>query len=208
MGFSRQEYWDELPCPLPGGLPKPGVEPKSPTLQVDSLPAELPGKPRTYYVAAAAAKSLQLCPTLCGPIDSSPSGCAIPGILQARTLEWVAISFSNQCMKVKSESEVAQSSPAPGVCSNLCPSSWWCHPTISSSVITFSSCLQSFPASGSFPKSQFFTSGGQSIVVHGILQARILEWVALPFSRRSSQPRYSTSGIAGRFFTSWATREA
>ena len=109
MGFSRQEYWDELPCPLPGGLPKPGVEPKSPTLQVDSLPAELPGKPRTYYVAAAAAKSLQLCQTLCGPIDSSPSGCAIPGILQARTLEWVAISFSNQCMKVKSESEVAHS---------------------------------------------------------------------------------------------------
>ena len=46
--------------------------------------------------------------------------------------------------------------PTPGVCSNLCPSSWWCRPTISSSVITFSSCLQSFPASGSFPKSQFF----------------------------------------------------
>ena len=45
--------------------------------------------------AAAAAKSLQLCPTLCDPIDSSPPGYAIPGILQARTLEWVAISFSN-----------------------------------------------------------------------------------------------------------------
>ena len=45
------------------------------------------------------------------------------------------------------------------------PLSWWCHPTISSSVIPFSSCLQSFPASGSFPKSQFFTCGGQSIEV-------------------------------------------
>ena len=45
--------------------------------------------------AAAAAKSLQLCPTLCDPIDSSPPGSPIPGILQARTLEWVAISFSN-----------------------------------------------------------------------------------------------------------------
>ena len=45
--------------------------------------------------AAAAAKSLQLCPTLCDPIDGSPPGCPIPGILQARTLEWVAISFSN-----------------------------------------------------------------------------------------------------------------
>ena len=45
--------------------------------------------------AAAAAKSLQLCPTLCDPIDRSPSGSPVPGILQARTLEWVAIAFSN-----------------------------------------------------------------------------------------------------------------
>jgi len=47
------------------------------------------------FMAAAAAKSLQLCPTLCDPIDSSPPGSPVPGILQARTLEWVAISFSN-----------------------------------------------------------------------------------------------------------------
>ena len=46
-------------------------------------------------VVAAAAKSLQLCPTLCDPIDGSPPGSPVPGILQARTLEWVAISFSN-----------------------------------------------------------------------------------------------------------------
>ena len=46
-------------------------------------------------VAAAAAKSLQLCPTLCDPIDGSPPGSPVPGILQARILEWVAISFSN-----------------------------------------------------------------------------------------------------------------
>ena len=48
-----------------------------------------------YHAAAAAAKSLQSCPTLCDPIDSSPPGSTVPGILQARTLEWVAISFSN-----------------------------------------------------------------------------------------------------------------
>ena len=54
-------------------------------------------------------------------------------------------------------------SPTPGACSNTCPSSWWCHPTISSSVVPFSSCLQSFPPSGSFPMNQLFTSGGQSI---------------------------------------------
>ena len=53
-------------------------------------------------------------------------------------------------------------SPTLGACSNSCPSSWWRHPTISSSVVPFSSCLQSLPASGSFPMSQFFTSGGQS----------------------------------------------
>ena len=49
----------------------------------------------TSSTAAAAAKSLQSCPTLCNPIDGSPLGSPIPGILQARTLEWVAISFSN-----------------------------------------------------------------------------------------------------------------
>ena len=57
------------------------------------------------------------------------------------------------------------SSPSPGACSNSCPSSGWCHPSISSSVVPFSSRLQSFPASGSFPMSQFFVSGGQSIGV-------------------------------------------
>ena len=54
-------------------------------------------------------------------------------------------------------------SPTPGVCSNLCPLSRWCHPPISSSVVPFFSCLQSFPVSGSFQMSQFFTSGSQSI---------------------------------------------
>ena len=54
-------------------------------------------------------------------------------------------------------------SPTPRACSNSCPLNQWCHPTISSSVIPFSSCLQSFPALVSFPMSQFFASGGQSI---------------------------------------------
>ena len=56
-------------------------------------------------------------------------------------------------------------SPTPGTYSNSCPLSWWCHPIISSSIVPFSSCLQFFPASGSFQMSQFFTSGGQSIGV-------------------------------------------
>ena len=62
-----------------------------------------------HHAAAAAAKLLQLCPTLCDPIDSSPPGSPVPGILQARTLEWVAISFSDagKCkVKLKSLSRV------------------------------------------------------------------------------------------------------
>ena len=54
-------------------------------------------------------------------------------------------------------------SPFPMACSNSCPLSWWCYPTISSSVVPYSTCLQSFPASGSFLMSQLFASGGQSI---------------------------------------------
>ena len=56
-------------------------------------------------------------------------------------------------------------SSIPKAFSNSCPLSWWCHPTTSSSVLPVSSCLQSFPASGSFWRSQFFTSGGQSIEI-------------------------------------------
>ena len=59
-------------------------------------------------------------------------------------------------------------SPTPGVHPNPCPSSWWCHPTISSSVVPFFSCLQYFPASGTFPRSQLFASGGQSIRVSAL----------------------------------------
>ena len=62
------------------------------------------------------------------------------------------------------------SSPSlfPGVCSNSCALNWWYHPTISSSVVPFSTCLQSFPASESFPVSQLFASGGQSIGVSAL----------------------------------------
>ena len=90
----------------------------------------------------------QSCPTLSNPMDCSLPGSSIHGILQARVLEWGAIAFS---------------SSSPETYSNPCPLSWWCHPTISSSVVPFSSCLQSFPASGSFPINQFFSSDGQSI---------------------------------------------
>ena len=73
-------------------------------------------------------------------------------------------------------------SPTPGVYSNSCPLSRWCHPTTSSSVISFSSHFQSFPASGSFSVNQFFTSGGQSIGVsasESVLPVNIQDWFPL-----------------------------
>ena len=73
-------------------------------------------------------------------------------------------------------------SPTPRAWANSCPSSRWCHPTILSSVVHFSSCLQSFPASGYFQMSQFFTSGGQSIGVSAsasVLPMNIQDWFPL-----------------------------
>ena len=87
-------------------------------------------------------------------------------------------------------------SPTCVACSNSCPLSWWGHPTISSSVIPFSSCLQSFPSSGSFPTSQFFASGDQiigALVSASVLPMNIQDWFPLgwtgwtPCSPRDSQ---------------------
>ena len=72
--------------------------------------------------------------------------------------------------------------PTPGAYSNSCPSSWWCHPAISSSVVPFSSCPQSFPASGTFPISQLFVWGGQSTGVstsESVLPMNTQDWSPL-----------------------------
>ena len=165
-------------------------------------------------LAAAAATSLQSCPTLWDTIDSSLPGSPVPRILQARTLEWVAISFSNAWkwkVKLKLLSRVwilaipwtaayqaspsmgfsrqeywsglplpsLCPSPTPGVHSNSCPSSQWCHPAISSSIVLFSSYPQSLPASKSFPMSQLFAWGGQSTGVSALasfLPKKSLGW--------------------------------
>ena len=135
----------------------------------------------------------QLRLTLWDPVDYSPlPGSSAHGIFQARRLEWVAISFSRgsfqpkawtqvSCIVVSQFSHSVMSdslqlhrlqharppcpSPTPGVYSNSYPSSQWYHSTTSFSVIPFFSCLQTCPASGYFPMSQFFTSGGQGIGV-------------------------------------------
>ena len=101
-------------------------------------------------------------------------------------------------------------SPTPGAYSNSCLLCWWCHPTISSSVVPFSSCLQSFPASGSFPVSQFFTSGGQSIGVlasASVLPVNIQDWFPLgwtgwiPCSPRDSRIFSNTTLQKHQFFS-------
>ena len=104
LGFTRQEYWSGLPFPPPGDLPNRGIKPASPALEggfftIEPLSPVKPtdGKKKKknltmLYITSA--KSLQSCPNLCDPIDSSPLGSPIPGILQARTLEWGAITFS------------------------------------------------------------------------------------------------------------------
>ena len=157
-------------------------------------------------IATAATKSLQSCLTLYNPIDRSPPGSSVPGILQARTwlgedkmytemhvYSYVHPYFTEvvnfwQCqmpqltlfydrLKIKKQCNVWK---VKVLVTQLCPTLFnplYCSPP------------------GSF--------------VHGILQARILRWVAYPFSRGSSQPRDQTwvSYTAGRFFTAWATRK-
>ena len=101
-------------------------------------------------------------------------------------------------------------SQSPIVCSNSCPLNWWCHATISSSIVPFSSCLQSFPASGSFPISHFLVSGGQSIGVSvsaSVLPMKIRGWFPLGLTalisllyKRFSRVFSSTPAQKNQFF--------
>ena len=100
MEFPRQEYWNELPFPIQGYLPDPGIKSGSPALQADSLPSEPPGKPFFFrgdskqlllLLLLSHVSRVRLCVTPKMATHQAP----VPGILQARTLEWVAISFSN-----------------------------------------------------------------------------------------------------------------
>ena len=94
MGFSRQEYWSGLPFPSPGDLPNPGIKPRSPTLQADTLTSVPPGKQM---------KVAQLCLTLCDPMD-----CIVHGILQARILEWIAFPFSRRSSQPRDQTQVSR----------------------------------------------------------------------------------------------------
>ena len=109
--------------------------------------------------------------------------------LQSRSMHQRPLIFSHCSVAVLSDSlrpcglkhaGLPCPSPSPGACSNSCPLSGWCHLTISSSVVPFFSCLQSSPASGSFPVSQFFASDGQSIGASAsVLPMNIQDWFPL-----------------------------
>ena len=89
-------------------------------------------------------------------------------------------------------------SPTPGTCSNSCPSSRWCHPTILSFLVPFSSCLQSFPASVSFPMSQFFAVDGQSIGASAsasVVPMTIQDWFPLGWTGWISLQSKGLSGV-------------
>ena len=107
---------------------------------------------------------------------------------QTHNSQFISVQFSHSVMSDSLRPHELQHarppcpSPTPGVYPNPCPSSWWCHPAISSSVIPSSSCPQSLPASGTFPMSQLFTSGGQSIGVSAstsVLPMNTQDWSPL-----------------------------
>ena len=107
MGFSRQEYWSGLPFPHPGDLSEPGIESTSlmsPVLAGGVFTTSATSEAHSF--TAAAAKSLQSCPTLCDPVDCSPSGSSVHGILQANILEWIAISSSRRPSQPRDQIQV------------------------------------------------------------------------------------------------------
>ena len=123
---------------------------------------KMPAQERSFGLCYQYSSVTQSCPTLWDPMD-----CTKPG-------------------------QFPCPSPTPRACSNSCPSSQSCHPTISSSVVPFSSCPQSFPASGSFQMSQLFTSGGKSIGVSASTSV-------LPINTQDSFPLGWTGWISLHF---------
>ena len=130
-----------------------------------------------------AVQLLESCLILCNPMDGCPSGFSVSMGLSrqgyrrelSRLLRGIvhgSVQFNSVAQSCRlcdtmdsSRARLPCPSPTPGACSNLHPSCWCCHSTMSSSVLPISSCIQSLPASGSFPMSQLFPSGGQSIGV-------------------------------------------
>ena len=137
-----------------------------------------------YYICM----NVKSCPTLCDPKDYSPPGYSVCGILHARILKWVTIPFT------RGPSQPRDQTQSPAVQSDS----------------LLSEPPETFKVKGKVAQTCLTLCNPMDYTVHGILQARIPEWVAFPFTRGFSQPRNRArvSCVAGGFFTSWAIREA
>ena len=146
-------------------------------------------------------KVTQSCPILCNPMDYT-----VHGILQATILEWAAFPFSRASSQPR---DWTQSKSSHFYWKGFQNSKRWNNFT---EVVSLTNASESASVSRSVASDSLWPMdcNPQSSPVHEILQTRILGWVAIPFSRGSSQPRVQTwvFCIAGRFFTIWATREA
>ena len=130
----------------------------------------------------------QSCPTLCDHMDCSPPGSSVHGILQARILEWVDILLSRGPSWPRNQTQVSCIAGRFLICRAIRKA------LVPQSYMTLCDSMDYSPTGFS---------------VHGILQVRILEWVTIPFWRSSwPKDRTRVSCIVGKFFTSWATREA
>ena len=154
MGFSRQEDWSGSPLSSAGDLANPGIEPASPV-----------------------SPALQVFFTYWAIRDSH-------NIIRIQFSQFSSVAQSCPTLEPHEpqHARIACPSPTPRIYPNSCPPIWWCHPAISSCVDPFSSCLQSLPASGSFPMSQLFTWGGQSTGVSAsasVLPMNTQDWSPL-----------------------------
>ena len=181
-GFSRPEYWSGQSFPSPGDLPNPGIEPRSPTLQVQGTREARGYKPQGYGTHFFPGNEILLMPRYPGNVLSIPTEISISYqhvidiAIQSLSPVWLFATPWTAAHQASLSFTISWSY------TNSCPSSRWCHPTISSSVIPFSSCPPSFPASGSFPMSWLSASGGQSIGASAsasVLSVNIQGWLPL-----------------------------
>ena len=164
MAFSRQEYWSGVPLP-------------SPCSRLKDLKCQEGGHVFRVILVSAGYR-------ICKCFPSLWSFYFLDKFIPKFSSVQFSCSVVSDSLRPRGPQHARPPcpSPTPGIHPNSCPLSWWCHPTISSSVIPFSSCPQSFPASGSFQMSQPFTSGGQSIGVSAstsVLPVNTQDWSPL-----------------------------
>ena len=173
-GILQAKILECVAFPFSRGSSWPRNQTRSLALQADSLPAEPPRKlPHYTHQNGCNKKTVSERDMACGLslfVSNFTPGPPTAGLTWSPTT-FSSVQFSHSVVSDSLRPHKSQHarppcpSQTPRVCSNSCPSSWWCHPAISSSVVPFSSCPQSLLASGSFPTSQLFAWGGQSIGV-------------------------------------------